>query len=94
MKKITFNEFEKAMCEAVENGKSISGVVVFTEDSFDKAYPEMSRSYRVSSNNKYFYAFASSHSMFGDCLDNTDDGVNLSYYMEKGWKVDYCYLDE
>ena len=34
-----------------------------------------------------------SNSLFGYCLDESDMGVRLDYYMaEGGWKVEDCYM--
>lgn len=71
-----------------------TGVVVFTEDSFSETHlSEKERSYRVIPH-KYFPNLLATGSMYGDCLDGTDDGLNLDYYIsEMGWKVEYCYLE-
>ena len=105
MKKITWSELEKAMWKFNEehgykykgNEKRLEGVVVFTEDSFTKPYTEKSRSYRFTSDNKAFLANQCSNSIFADCLDGTDDGVRIDWYMhdpKMPWKVEYCYLLE
>lgn len=75
---------------------AIHGIVVFKQESFTEPYTETQRSYRVSSNNKAFIAGQISNSIFADCLDGTDLGVRLDWYMhgDKGWKVDYCYMEE
>lgn len=102
MKKITWSELAKAMWDFNKeheyttkgNAKHLAGVVVFTEDSFNKPYTEKERSYRFTSDNKAFLPNQHSNSIFADCLDNTDLGVRLDWYMhgEKPWKVEYCYL--
>ena len=77
----------------------ITGVIVFTEDSFIKKYPLESRSYRVASDNKAFLSVSLGRSIFGDSLDGTDVGVRLENYIDVecgkkcGGHVDYCYLD-
>ncbi len=74
--------------------------IIFTEDSFDKPYPLLSRTYCVSSDNKSFYPHMFSRSIFACCLDVTSDqGVRLDWYMEDegnpgGWKVEDCYILE
>lgn len=74
--------------------------LIFTEDSFAKPYPLLSRTYRVSSNNKAFWPNMGGYSIFGYCLDKTSDqGVRLDWYMEEegnsgGWKVEDCYILE
>lgn len=76
----------------------LKAVIVFTPDSFDKEYSEKSRSYQIRSDAKTFRDTIS-NSLFANCLDGTDQGVRLDWYMEyygnkPGWKVDYCYLIE
>ena len=74
--------------------------IIFTEDSFDKEYPLLSRTYRVSSDNKMFWPNMFSKSIFAYCLDKTSDqGVRLDWYMAEegnsgGWKVEDCYILE
>lgn len=69
-------------------------IIVFTEDSFDKPYTEQQRSYQISNYSKRFFPNMLGTSLSGDCLDGTDLGVRLDWYMggKDGWKVDYCYL--
>lgn len=69
-------------------------VIVFKPESFDKKYSEKARSYQVNSNAKYFDGNMNGSSLFGNCLDGTDDGVRLDKYMYDGWEVDYCYITE
>ena len=102
MHKMTFKELRDYICEynRTHNWAKdiIKAVVVFTPDSFNKEYSEESRSYEIRSDNKTFRN-CNSNSLFGYCLDGTDQGVRLDYYMEyywkeNRWKVDYCYLVE
>ena len=102
MKKMTFQELRDYICEYNRThnwaAEVISAVIVFTPDSFNKEYSEESRSYEIRSDNKTFRN-CNSNSLFGYCLDGTDQGVRLDYYMEyywkeNRWKVDYCYLVE
>lgn len=104
MKKLTWSE----LCEAMksfneEHGyttkgteKELVGIVVFTEDSFTRPYTEKQRSYRLSNDNKAFLPNQCSNSIFADCLDGTDWGVRLDWYMygKDAWKVKHCYLIE
>ena len=101
-KEMTFQELRGYLCEYNRThnwaAEVISAVIVFTPDSFDKEYSEESRSYKIWNDNKTFRNCIS-NSLFGYCLDGTDQGVRLDYYMEyygnkPGWKVDYCYLVE
>jgi hypothetical protein len=104
MKKITWHELTKAMWKFNEergyttkgNPERLRGVVVFTEDSFDKPYTEKARSYEFSSDNKAFLPNQHSNSIFADCYDGIDVGVRLDWYMggKDGWNVNYCYLIE
>lgn len=101
-KEMTFKELRNYLCEYNRTHnwvtESIKAVIVFTPDSFDKEYSEESRSYEISSDNKTFRN-SISNSLFGYCLDGTDQEVRLDHYIEyygnkPGWKVDYCYLVE
>lgn len=76
------------------NNEPLKGVVVFKEESFDEHYSEKSRSYSVYSSAKYFRSEMCGTSLFGDCLDGSESGVRLDWYMrgDKPWKVDYCYF--
>lgn len=104
MKKLTYAEFEKAMrAFNAEHGvvsqadkKILKGVIVFTKDSFDKEYSEVQRSYVTNNLQKAWLPHMISNSVFADCLDGTDNGVRIDWYMhdEKPWNVDYCYLLE
>lgn len=74
--------------------------IIFTEDSFAKKYPLLSRTYCFSSNNKAFWPNMGGYSISACCLDVTSDqGVRLDWYMEEegnpsGWKVEECYILE
>ena len=102
MNKISYGEFYKKMCEFNKinnnttkgNSKVLKGVIVFTENSFNKPYTEVERSYEVTSDNKVFLPNMSSNSIFGNCLDGTDYGVRLDLYIHNNWKIDYCYIIE
>jgi len=104
MKKITWNEFVMAMRNFNKehnhthkgNEKVLKGVVVFTEDNFNKPYTVTQRSYQTTSDQKMFLPNQLSNSVFANCLDGSDDGVRLDWYMydENPWKVEYCYLIE
>ena len=74
--------------------------IIFAEDSFQKPYSLLSRTYSISSDNKAFWSNMGGYSIFGYCLDKTSDqGVRLDYYMAEerdinGWKVEDCYILE
>ena len=79
--------------------EDLTAHITFTEDSFAKIYPLLSRTYRVSSDNKAFWPNMGGYSIFGYCLDGTDQGVRLDWYMAEegnpgGWKVEDCYILE
>lgn len=75
-------------------------VVVFKQESFDKEYSLESRSYAISSGENYFQSDKISNSLYGDCLDGSENGVRLDLYIHsvpednigKPWIVDYCYI--
>lgn len=104
MKKMTWGEVCDAMWKFNEehgytakgNKEKLRAVVVFTEDSFNKPFTEIERSYQFSNDNKAFLPNQNSNSIFADCLDNKDLGVRLDWYMrdKNPWKVEYCYLLE
>lgn len=97
--KITYKELKEIFTNINRNKEPVKyGVIVFTEDSFNKPYSLESRSYKVSSDNKVFRPDAIGYSLYGSALDGSDDGVRLESYMKEehggsnGWKVDYCYI--
>jgi len=86
--------------EAHPEHPHIVGYVVFTPDSFSDDYSEQSRTYLISSNNKAFQSNMGGYSIYGYCLDGTDQGVRLERYMynehggKDGWKIERCYMEE
>lgn len=72
--------------------KRISGVIVFSQNSFDKSFSEFERSYRLSSDNKAFIEGMISNSIFMSSLDGTDINVRLDWYIDE-WEIEYCYLE-
>lgn len=97
MEKISYAEF----CERMrfhnlktneDYDKAITGVIVYKQSNWknEEPYTEKERSYRVSSANRHFQAGKFSNSLFGYCLDGTDQGVRLDWY---NWEPDYCYFD-
>lgn len=67
--------------------------ITFTKDSFKKEYSELSRTYRTSNDNKRFKDGMISNSFYGDCLDGTDQGVRLDYYIGD-WTIEKCVFVE
>ena len=61
-------------------------------------YPWEARTYVVSSNNKAFQPNKGGYSIFGSCLDGTDDCVRLDHLMKEehggknGWVVEECCI--
>lgn len=80
--------------------EDLTAHIIFTEDSFAKEYPLLSRTYCFSSDNKAFWPGMGGYSIFAYCLDVTSDqGVRLDWYMAAegnigGWKVQDCYILE
>lgn len=80
--------------------QKLTAHITFAEDSFQKPYSLLSRTYRITSGEKAFWSRTGSHSIFAYCLDITSDqGVRLDWYMEDegnpgGWKVQDCYILE
>ncbi len=80
--------------------EDLTAHIIFTEDSFDKTYPLLSRTYRFDSDNTAFWPNRGGYSIFAYCLDLTSDqGVRLDWYMVEegnpgGWKVEDCYILE
>lgn len=87
--------------ESAGRGKQhLTGYVVFTQDSFQKEYSELSRTYAISSDNKAFIPNMGGYSIYASCLDGTDPYVRLEQYMANeyggadGWKIERCYMKE
>jgi hypothetical protein len=102
MKKLTWSEMCKIMWDYNKehgytrkgNPTNIEAVVVFTGKGMNRDdYTEVQRSYQFSSDNKYFLSDQIGNSIFADCLDGTEHGVRLDWYIHE-WEVDYCYMVE
>ena len=98
---MNYSELKQVFRELKCNSQleDLTAHIIFTKDSFDQQYPLLSRTYRISSDNKAYWPNMSGYSIFGDCLDGTDQGVRLDYYMAEerdptGWKVEDCYILE
>jgi len=72
----------------------IVGYIVFSQDSFDKEYNEVSRTYVVSSNNKAYQSGMGGYSIYSSCLDGTDPCLRLEGYIrgDDAWKIEKCYV--
>lgn len=69
----------------------LSAVIVYDQSNFTKEYSETSRSYRVTSQSgKAFFHGMMGNSIYGECLDGSEDGVRLDAY---AWKVERCYFE-
>lgn len=84
--------------ESDPSKEHLTGYIVFTQDSFSQPYPEVSRTYVVSSSNKAFIPGMGGYSIYGGSLDRTDPCVRLEGYMavehggKDGWKIERCGL--
>lgn len=94
-----FGDYEKFRQDFHLN-RVLTGLIVFTPDSYNKPYIAQSRCYIVTSDNKAYMPHTGGYSIFGNCLDGTDENVRLELYMaeeqgmKEGWKVSACYLLE
>ena len=99
---MTYQELKNVFQELKQTSprEDLTAHIIFTEDSFSRPSPLLSRTYLVSSNNKGFWPRMFSRSIFAWCLDkNSDQGVRLDWYMAdegnaNGWKVQECYILE
>jgi len=99
---MNYSELKQIFQELKRNSprEDLTAHIIFTVDSFGKEYPLLSRTYRVSSDNKAFWPNMGGYSIFAYCLDKTSDqGVRLDWYMAEernpgGWKVQECYILE
>lgn len=95
---MTYAELASAFRKAEDEGRHITGYIVFTEDSFTKPYSLEARTYIVSSENKAYQPNMGGYSIFGSSIDGSDINIRLEAYMrdEKGgtdgWKVERCYM--
>ena len=83
---------KKTLRELDDTNNWEKAIVVFKKESFNKPYSEKARSYEISSDAKYFNPEMNGNSLFGYCLDGSDQGVRLDQYLHDGWIVDYCYI--
>lgn len=92
--KLTYSDFCNQMQEwneiHDEDKAEKFGVIVYKQSNFTDEYSETSRSYRVHNANRKFQQGKIATSLFGDCLDGTDDGVRLDWY---DWEVEFCYFE-
>lgn len=79
--------------------EDLTAHITFTQDSFNKLYPLLSRTYSFNSGNKAFLPNMGGYSIFGYCLDGTDQGLRLEKYIDEegrggNWKIQNCYILE
>lgn len=99
---MTYTEWKAAMRAHEQDcpAEHLTGILVFTQDSFDRVFPRLSRAYLVGSNNKAFQPNMGGYSIFASCLDGTDPCVRLERLMaaETGragdWKIEDCFILE
>ena len=95
---LSYAELCERFREAEAKGEHLSGLIVFTEDSFSEHYSEESRTYAVSSQNKAFQPGMGGYSIYGSAIDGSDPLTRLEAFMaaerggEDGWVVETCYL--
>lgn len=92
MKKISWKELDNFLSENHDR----EGVIVFKNGPYWKQeYPLESRSYRVSGNDNHFHSGKISNSIYGFCLDGSED-CRLDWVIyalpEERWDIDYCYI--
>ena len=70
------------------------GYIVFSADNFDEPFNEEFRTFAISSYNSAFRLDVKECSLFGSCLDGTEQSIRLDDYMKVsgGWKIEKCYM--
>ena len=95
---LTYQKLREYFRAAERNGQHLTGYIVFSQASFDKAYSLESRTYVVSSDNKAFWSKVGSRSIFASVLDGSDPNVRLDCFMAAeqggpdGWRIERCYM--
>lgn len=94
---IKFNKDNNVRSKS-SDGPVCTMIVVFTEDSFNKPYTELERSYRFTNKEKIFIPSNGGYSLFASSLDGTDPCVRLESYMEdegvnNGWVIEKIYIE-
>lgn len=99
IKPLTYNDMANIFRKVEANGDPhVEGYIVFSQNSFDKEYSELSRTYIVSSDNKAYKPNMFGYSIFGTSLDNTDNCARLDALMKaerggpNGWEIERCYM--
>lgn len=73
--------------------KEMYGIVVFSQDNFDKQYSKESRTYVFSNNNEAFLKNSDSETIYGSNLDGTDVNVRIDKCV-KEWIIEEAYMAE
>lgn len=95
---MSYTEMRNLFRRAEDEGKHITGYVVFSQESFTDPYLEISRTYAIPSDNKAFQSRMGGYSIYGYCMDGSDPCVRLEQYMaaehggKDGWKIERCYM--
>lgn len=95
---LSYGELCQQFRAAESRGEHLSGLIVFSEDSFSETFSEEARTYAVSSQNKAFQPGMGGYSIYGSAIDGSDPMVRLENYMaaerggEDGWVIEACYL--
>lgn len=76
-----YTDLKETFCELNRNTptENLTAHIVFAEDSYNKPYPLLSRSYIFTSDNKAFYPKMGGYSIFAYCLDGSDQGVHTLF---------------
>ncbi len=95
---MTYWKMREYFRAAEQQRQHLTGYIVISPASFEKAYSLESRTYVVSSDNKAYQPNMGGYSIYASSLDGTDSGVRLEQYMavEKGgvngWQIERCYM--
>lgn len=77
-----------------EDKNRLTGVVVFKSENWHKDFSLGERSYRFTSDNKFFISEMGGNSIFAYALEGPDSrGIRLDWYLGS-WEIDYCYLED
>ena len=87
MKQVTFQELKKDF----QDKENKYALITYKKENFEKEFDEQSRTYLISSNNRFFQSGKISSSLFGSCIDGTDVGVRLDWY---NWKIEKIMILE
>ena len=100
----TFADIRKTFMEYnTENGihygipsdkPTISAIIVYKQSNFNSPYSEHDRSYRIDNlSGKAFFSGMSSNSIYGDCLDENDIGMQIDTLDCYDWDIEKCYFE-